>query len=575
MTVLLYLETIDSILKYIKLKSIDAIIGEAAKIQKFDIDDLTNTSMGEYLINTTSESQYLVIKEIKENIDKYEWLYHRLDDKKSKDALLNLIRYKLTSDISFIKDSFDLNDGKYFYENNTKEKMTDIKIDVENEEIKLISESTDYIKNESPNLAIYLHDISLNLWQIIELIDSINDRYDFYIRYYYDNRTYKIVLYAILNKNIKHRTVEKKGFYLIPYTNNYITNVRLTKDFGLIPYFMYKKQGYNSVIVSEKHEDWQYLDKYVKGLNIDISNVNLNFNESMMNYIARNYNKMDCIMLFGLYISNFNKLKFYKTMRPNGKVYLKLDANSGWMDSIDFNNRDVMEFLNNIDVISVESKEMKKYLSSKIKYKKIEYIPNGYFNYSSDEYVDYRNKENTIITAARLGTYQKNNEILLEAFKLVADEIPDWNLKLIGNIEESFYEYIENYFEVNPDLRARVMFMGNIDDKEALFDEYRKSKIFVLTSRFEGGSPNVYSEAAFNGNYIITSKIDACMDMTNNLECGDIFDIGDILELASILLKRCKNQSYIESKCNEIQTYIRTYFNYERLVFKLDYLLNL
>ena len=33
----------------------------------------------------------------------------------------------------------------------------------------------------------------------------------------------------------------KKGFYLLPFEQNLIRNVVLTKDVGLIPYFMHKK----------------------------------------------------------------------------------------------------------------------------------------------------------------------------------------------------------------------------------------------------------------------------------------------------------------------------------------------
>lgn len=670
MNILNSLNSIDSIVNYVENKSIDQIINEVSQIYNIDINTLCNYPMGGYSKGRTSGSYYFVIKDIKENIYKYEWLYHRLADINSRKVLLNLLGYRLTTSINFIKHAFDGSNDQYFDKNiikcdenevfvdcgayigdtvesyiknykkykkiysyepssdnfnkcieNTKkyknvevrplgvgdtnkqvyfsesgasssiinnknseskkvisidddikEKITYLKMDVECEEIDAIIGAKNHIKKDNPKLAICLYHIVSDLWEIPELIDSINSNYEFYIRHYEENVAWETVFYAIPKKINENN---KKGFYVLPFTENCIRNVTLTQDVGLIPYFMCKNIGYNSFIISDTYENMSYLDKYVSGLKVDLINQQLSFNEGIYNYIANNYKNIDILMLFGIYESYFNQLKFYRRLRPDGKVYLKLDANSGWMDRIDFNNSTIIDFLNSVDLISVESKQMKKYLSAKIPYKKIEYIPNGYFNYTGDDSVEFKEKENTIITVGRIGTQQKNNEVLLEAFSLISDQIPGWKLKLVGNIDKSFNGYIEDYFNKRPDLRSKVIFTGNIECKEELFYEYKKAKIFALTSRVEGGSPNVYSEAALNGNYIITSNIDGCMDMTNNLKCGDVFDIEDVNGLANILLKRCQDNEYLEAKCKEVQEYVRTYFDYEKIVSKIDYLLNM
>lgn len=672
MNLLSSLENIELLVKYIEKNSINEIIKEVAKLTNSSIDELCNRPMGGYSKGRTSGAYYFVLNDLKDNIYKYEWLYHRLADKYSKEVLLNLLRYRLTSSLSFIKNAFDGINPQYFdksiikcdenevfvdcgayigdtvesyienynkykkiysyepsnenfekcikntqkYKNievrpfgvgecnkkvyftqtgssssirqdensevinivsideDIKEKITYLKMDVECEEINAIKGAENHIKNDSPKLAICLYHIVSDLWEIPELIDSINCNYDFYIRHYEESVAWETVLYAVPKNKIAESN-NKKGFYLIPYIENYIDNVRITKDVCLIPYFMYKLRNYNSVVVSEKDEYRPYLEKYTKGLKIELTNQNLSFHEGILNFIAENYKKIDVLMLFGPYYTYFDKLNFYKRLRPDGKVYLKMDANSGWMDRIDFNNENVKDFFEKIDVVSVESKTMKKFLSSKIPYKKIEYIPNGYYDYfKTIELPKYEEKENTILTVGRIGTYQKNNEVLLEAFKLVANEIPDWNLKLVGPIEKDFYKYIENYFLENPHLKDRIIFTGNIESKEDLFEEYRKSKIFILTSVFEG-FPNVYSEIALNGNYIITSDIDAAIDMTNNENIGDIFKQGDIDGLANIFLNRCNDEEYIKSKCLDIINYIKRYFDYEKTVLKIDYLLNI
>lgn len=557
MSILMNITDINSIVKYIESKTIEEIITDLANLYNIKAEEVANCPMGINSKEGTQANYYLVISDIKNNIYKYEWIYHRLGDLESKNTFLNLLRYRILANVEFIEEIYNEVNDINFEKN------------IINCDADTIIEAQDHIKNDFPKLAINIDNIVSDLWEIPLVIDSINDNYEFYIRSYNQTNFFQSVIYT-LPKDIKVNDEKFKGFYLIPCIENYIN-----KDDCLIPYFMHKIRGYNSVIVSEKDEERPYLKKYLKGLKIETTNPNLQFHDGILNYIATNYKKMDVLMLIGAYHTYFDKLDFYKKLRPDGKVYLKLDANSSLIDSMNFEDYDLKSFLEKVDVISVESKAMKKYLSAKIPYKKIEYIPNGYYDYFKDEKVKYEEKENTIITVGRIGTKQKNNEILLEAFKLVAKEIPNWNLKLIGEVESSFYEYIENYFSENSDLRERVIFTGNIESKEELFNEYRKSKIFVLTSLFEGGSPNVYSEAALNGNYIITSNIDAAIDMTDNQNIGDIFEIGNVMELASIFLKRCKNEKYIESKCLYTQSYIKTYFNYEKTVLKIDYLLNL
>lgn len=47
---------------------------------------------------------------------------------------------------------------------------------------------------------------------------------------------------------------------------------------------------------------------------------------------------------------------------------------------------------------------------------------------------DFGHKENIMITVGRLGTYQKNTEMLLNALDLM--ELRDWKVYLIGSISE-------------------------------------------------------------------------------------------------------------------------------------------
>src|SRR5690606_20600222 len=109
-----------------------------------------------------------------------------------------------------------------------------------------------------------------------------------------------------------------------------------------------------------------------------------------------------------------------------------LDANLSWMDRIPFKDASYKTLLDQCNIITVESKKLKQYLSQRWPYK-IDYVPNGTDDSSSRKRTEYHEKENVILTIGRIGTQQKANEVLLEAFKAVADAIPSWTVKLVGS----------------------------------------------------------------------------------------------------------------------------------------------
>jgi glycosyltransferase involved in cell wall biosynthesis len=146
------------------------------------------------------------------------------------------------------------------------------------------------------------------------------------------------------------------------------------------------------------------------------------------------------------------------------------------------------------------------------------HIPNGFYGRIPPKPTV---KENIILTVGRLGTEQKNTEALLEGFAAMSENFPDWSLRLVGSVESTFEPYIGQYFNKHPELRDRVVFTGSITDKKELTGEYSAAKIFALTSRYEGGNPNVYAEALSNGCFMLMSdSIDAAPEMIGNGKIG-------------------------------------------------------
>ncbi len=300
----------------------------------------------------------------------------------------------------------------------------------------------------------------------------------------------------------------------------------------------------------------------------------IHYIEAYREYVLEHYETMDLLFLFQPMQQYVPVALLYKKLRPDGKIYLKLDANYGWMDRLGAELGELSPLFEVCDVISAEARKLQRLLNKKWPWV-VDYIPNGYYGFGEvPAEVSFAAKENIILTVGRIGTKEKNNEMLLEAFALAAKELPSWSLRLAGSVESGFQQYCAAFFERNPELAGRICFTGLIMDKERLKEEYRRAKLFVLTSLCEGGSPNVYSEAALQGCNVIVTDLDASGDMTGEGQFGITVPSEDVQGLAAALLELCRDEERMRENCRKIQTYIRRYFNYDKIVRRLHILLS-
>lgn len=81
--------------------------------------------------------------------------------------------------------------------------------------------------------------------------------------------------------------------------------------------------------------------------------------------------------------------------------------------------------------------------------------------------------------------------------------------------------YIRKFFETYPQLKNKISFIGNIEDKAKLNDLYVRARIFILTSRYESFGI-VSMEAASYGDYLILTDVGAAQDLIPDNNFGYI-----------------------------------------------------
>lgn len=359
----------------------------------------------------------------------------------------------------------------------------------------------------------------------------------------------------------------------------------LGKPQGMYPTYM-KYLGWDSEIVCYNLKN--DLPDEVRGVKIKKIKQFLSFlpNENFTKFIKRlplywyiykNAKKIDVLMFYHLTKCSYWNGLFYKLGNKNGKIFIKGDFDfpefqeevaqlsktpknlkeffrkRKWKN--EFNKR--FKLVNMMDVFSVETLEsyegIKEYGYGGIDVKdKLLHLPNGFdlrfIEENNIKRKEFRDKENIIFTASRLGTREKNTEFFLEVLSKL--NLANWKVILAGPIEEEFKRYIDNFLKKYPELRDKVIFPGFVKDKEILYSYYNDAKIFMMTSRGEGFA-NVFLEALYFGNVIITTKVSSSQDVTDNGKVGKIIEQNNLELYVEELQNLMNNQKVLEEKNGE------------------------
>lgn len=171
------------------------------------------------------------------------------------------------------------------------------------------------------------------------------------------------------------------------------------------------------------------------------------------------------------------------------------------------------------------------------------------------------NKENIILFVGRLNISQKRVDLLMQIWKRLHAECPDWKFWVVGDGESKIY--MENFCKEHQ--LDRVSFFGKDNPNEY----YKKAKIFHMTSAFEGFG-NVLVEAQSYGCVpVLFDSYSAAQDIVTHNSDGILIKPFDVEEYVSQNLELMNNLPKLKQmSINAFEN--MTKFSYEETYKKWD-----
>lgn len=358
------------------------------------------------------------------------------------------------------------------------------------------------------------------------------------------------------------------------------SEVHLYKDVGGIPYALAKYCDWQATFAYNDINGIIHNDDYEKYVKLDtihypkiLCKLKMRYYKyfQVIKYVWKNAPKYDVINFY--HCHKFIRFLCWlaKKANPNIITYVKLDMGREGFCKEQKNIRG--EKWESVSIFTVEASKYVEDLNKLCKFNgKVQYLPNGFFSDMSNVDKDI-DKEKIILTVGRLGTYQKNTELLVDTFfELDKSLICDWRLFLVGPVTPAFKKWLQNRILDSKFHQERIVLTGNIVDKSLLYKIYSKSPIFVLPSRFESWGL-VILEAMYFENYpILTNCCDAYYDFLydNSGSYGNIIKNDNKKELKQAIISAIENYDNKMNIAKQGSKFINENFNWNVVAKQLE-----
>lgn len=368
-----------------------------------------------------------------------------------------------------------------------------------------------------------------------------------------------------------------------------MNSMMFQKDVFLIPYYLAKVYGAEvSFIYPQTPENMDFPSEFkgVKFIPLRYRSNDQNFSFRgewfFFWYVLRHAKEYDVLMRFHFSYQTALLGIIFKILNPKGLFYIKADGYGSFAALfrderkffVRWKNLLISRFLNHMcsiaDRISVETPSLYDYF---IRNKgvmerpsKLVLMLNGF---DEDLFKDlkmkertFEEKENIILASGRIGSKDKNVELLMEvATKLY---FKNWKIVFVGPIETKecdFQAKIDYYYLKYPTLKSKVIFTGGIYDRKEYWEWFIRSKVFVHMAPVESYGI-VFTEAYRFKNYIVSPDVGIAKELIKR-SMGEIYPsndaislkiiLQDIIDGKTLLNNVYKSNNYSISWSNEIQ----------------------
>ena len=149
-------------------------------------------------------------------------------------------------------------------------------------------------------------------------------------------------------------------------------------------------------------------------------------------------------------------------------------------------------------------------------------------------------KENIVLFVGRLNVPQKRVDLLLQIWKKLHGEIPDWKFWVLGDGEEKIK--MEKFCQKHE--LDRVTFFGKVNPD----DYYKRAKIFHMTSAYEGFGNVLVEAQSFGCVPVVFNSYAAAQDIVIHNDNGILvtpFNIDKYVEETKDLMMNCTKLSQL------------------------------